>query len=102
MFDRNAIKVGVIANQIVSEVCAHGSGEKLLLKKTDLPEAKSTRIVRHRTNALIGVGMPLHFLGSISGLHVARTALIQANSSANECLSELNVVVLLRSATRYA
>ena len=42
------------------------------------------------------------FLSSISGLHQARAALIRAKSSANECLPELNVVVFLHPATKYA
>jgi hypothetical protein len=72
------------------------------VRKTTSPEAKSLRIVRSLNKCINRGRNKAAFFRFDERAHVARTDLIQANSSANEYLSELNVVVLLRSATRYA
>ena len=102
MFDRNAIKIGVFANLIVSEA-THMAPCKAAARKNHL---RASKVDENRPSpnqrALIGVGRTTHFSGSIRRLHVVCKVLNRANSSAIDYLSELNVGVLLRSATKYA
>jgi hypothetical protein len=84
VFDRNAIKVGVIANECVGGVGCVGRERAATQKKTPHGYAKSSRIVpspgkdinRGRINAVF------FMLDELS--EVAFAALIRADLSANE------------------
>ena len=77
-------------------------GKNVLPEKIAPAEPKSSKIVRSLSKGINRGRINAAFFTLDEMSQVAFAALIRADSSANECLSELNVIVLLRSATRYA